>query len=153
MNDCYEPVQRSLERLLTSLSCTIHGVTIKNVLLTDFKIDIKDLNDLDGSSCLIECICSDRVRLYYRHNSFQISNITKHLLSTYNKSKLIKRKNMQDDNQKLSSNIIVDGGDSEEEEEEDQLLNKDDNRESRDRTHDNPTIDSGSTKHDKMRAF
>ena len=59
-------IEQEIVKLLVIMNNQIHGVTHDNITFNDFKIDIKKDNENDGPTCLIECICGDRVKMYFR---------------------------------------------------------------------------------------
>ncbi|CAF4958330.1 unnamed protein product, partial [Rotaria magnacalcarata] len=101
-------IGRSIMKLLTSLNNTIHGVVLTNVSLNDFIIDVKFTDDDNAPYGLVQCICGDKVRLYYRNNGFQVSNFSKHLKSTHNKSTFMTNKQTQPtDDPQFSNNMVL----------------------------------------------
>ncbi|CAF2804147.1 unnamed protein product [Rotaria sp. Silwood2] len=107
VKECYTSIERSIIKLLTNINNKIHGMIMTNVSSNDFKIDVKFVNDDVEPTCLIQCICGDRVRLYYRQNGFQISNLSKHLKSIYNKSEFVQINEEKIKNGSESSNDMV----------------------------------------------
>ncbi|CAF1351263.1 unnamed protein product [Rotaria sp. Silwood1] len=107
LKECYTSIERSIIKLLTNINNNVHGVIMTNVSSNDFKIDVKCVNDDAEPTCLIQCICGDRVRLYFRQNGFQISNLSKHLKSIYNKSKIVEINEDQNKNDSESSNDMI----------------------------------------------
>ncbi|CAF3035339.1 unnamed protein product [Rotaria socialis] len=101
-------IGRSIIKLLTNLNNTIHGVVLTNVSLNDFIIDVKFTDDDNAPYGLVQCICGDKVRLYYRKNGFQVSNFSKHLKSTHNKSTFMTNKQIQPaDDPQFSNNMVL----------------------------------------------
>jgi hypothetical protein len=79
-------IKQSIAQLLTKLAKHIHGITYTNVSVNDFKVIIEDINDFSTPVCTIQCICGDRIKLYFKNHRFQLSNLTKHVKAINNKS-------------------------------------------------------------------
>ncbi|CAF3873708.1 unnamed protein product [Rotaria sordida] len=62
---------------------------------------IEDINDQSVPRCSVQCICADRIKLFFNHNRFQLSNLIKHLRNDNNRSKfLMKNISQEIDDQK-----------------------------------------------------
>ncbi|CAF3000819.1 unnamed protein product [Rotaria sp. Silwood2] len=92
----YTIVKRSITNLLTNVKNNVHGIIHENISINNFKINITTISDTAAPTCSIQCICGDRVKLFYRNNGFQISNLAKHFKYTYDKSRLVINNTNQD---------------------------------------------------------
>ena len=90
-------VKRSIAILFATLKDTIHGTFVENASPNDIKIDIQCAPDDALPMCYVQCICGYRIRLYYRGNGFQTSNLLKHF-------KLNKPQYMTSDKKNRSNN-------------------------------------------------
>jgi hypothetical protein len=85
----HESVEESIGKLLIKLNKNIHGITNTNVSVNNFKISVEHTNNLLVPICSVQCICGDRVKLYFKHNQFQLSNFIKHIKTINNKRAFI----------------------------------------------------------------
>lgn len=135
IKEFYASIEQSLTKMLASINNKIHGIVIAEISSADFKIDVKCINDEVIPNCFVECICGDRIRLYYRRNNFQLSNLSKHVKSTYNKSKLkVNDQTREIDDSEFSNEIMID----------DECSEQDDESSSRNDINNDNTLDSTS---------
>lgn len=124
-------IEESIEKILKNINYNIHGNNYTNISTKDFKVIIENTNDSIVSTCSIECICSERIKLYLKNYRFQLSNFMKQLKIINNKSTLCtNNKNQQlDDSSNVLNQMDFD----------DQALRNESNR---------PTTQNYSTQHD-----
>lgn len=84
-----EWIKSSLDSLLAKLNKTIHGAVYTDVSIDDFKIFVEYTNDFSTPICSIQCICGNRVKLYFKNHQFQLSNFIKHVKMINNKRTLV----------------------------------------------------------------
>ena len=84
-----EWIKSSLDSLLAKLNKTIHGAVYTDVSIDDFKISVEYTNDFSTPICSIQCICGNRVKLYFKNHQFQLSNFIKHVKMINNKRTLV----------------------------------------------------------------
>lgn len=95
-------IEESMGRLLKSVDFKIHGTIYTDISVKDFKVIIENISNYIAPTCLVECICNERIRLYLKNNRFQLSNFTKHVKLIKNKSTL----SNNDENQQM--NVLTD---------------------------------------------
>ncbi|CAF4242226.1 unnamed protein product [Rotaria sp. Silwood2] len=74
-------IEESIDKLLIKMDRNIHGSVFTNVSVKNFQIFVDHNNELVTPTCSIQCVCSDRIKLYYKSQHFQLSNLIKHLNS------------------------------------------------------------------------
>ncbi|CAF3958390.1 unnamed protein product [Rotaria sordida] len=126
--DNYEYIQQCIMKMLINMKNTIHGVTQENISVNDFKIFLNNLNDDNISTCIIQCVCGDRIKLYSRYGQFQISNFSKHLKTTNKKSIIITNNKTKETDTSEGSNEMLVGDEQLEDENKNSFLNKSQNK-------------------------
>ncbi|CAM4823027.1 unnamed protein product [Rotaria magnacalcarata] len=91
-------IEESIGKILTNMKNHIHGHTYVNMSANAFGVMLESINDQSVPSCSVQCICGDRIKLFFNHNRFQLSNLIKHLRNDKNKSKLSIKNTSQDTN-------------------------------------------------------
>ncbi|CAF4536298.1 unnamed protein product [Rotaria sp. Silwood2] len=89
-------IQESIGKILTNMKNHIHRHTYVNISANDFGVMIEDINDQSLPRCSVQCICGDRIKLFFNHNRFQLSNLIKHLRNDNNRSKFLMKNISQD---------------------------------------------------------
>ncbi|CAF1462118.1 unnamed protein product [Rotaria sordida] len=74
-------IEESIDKLLIKMDRSIHGSVFNNVSVKNFQIFVDHNNELLTPTCSIQCVCNDRIKLYYKSQHFQLSNLIKHLNS------------------------------------------------------------------------
>ena len=82
-------IEESIGKILVNMKNHIHGNTYTNMSPTDFNVLMENLIDQSVPTCYIQCICGDRLRLFYNRNRFQLSNFIKHLRNNNTRSNLL----------------------------------------------------------------
>ena len=123
----YAYMDRSIMKLLRKINNIIHGVTFSNLSSDKFKIDISCTSDDAKPVCFIHCICGEPIRLYKRKNRYQLSNLSKHFKSTYNKENFIENNKHQDTHNSEYSTDMVVGDDNTGKEDESSFIDDIDN--------------------------
>jgi hypothetical protein len=102
-------IEEAIGKLLTNLKNNIHGDNYVNISANDFQVIIENINDQSVPSCFVQCLCGDRIKLFFNHSRFQLSNLIKHLKSTSNRSTLLmSNKRHEIDDQEVSDQMDVD---------------------------------------------
>jgi len=102
----YETVEESLDKVLIKLNKNIHGTIYTNVSVKNFKIFVEQTNNFPSSTCSVQCVCGDRVKLFLKHQQFQLSNLIKHLKVVNNKRPMVINNGSQELNDSQTSNQI-----------------------------------------------
>ncbi|CAF1482488.1 unnamed protein product [Rotaria sordida] len=88
-------IQESIGKILTNMKNHIHRRTYVNISANDFGIMIEDIDDQSVPRCSVQCICGDRIKLFFNHNRFQLSNLIKHLRNDNNGLKFLMKNTSQ----------------------------------------------------------
>jgi hypothetical protein len=101
----------SIAKLLTNMNNHIHGNTHANISANDFDVVIEKINDQSAPTCFVQCICGDRIKLFFNHSRFQLSNLIKHLKNNNNRSTLsMNNKSQEIDDSEDLDQMNVDKG-------------------------------------------
>jgi hypothetical protein len=110
LKKCYAAVEKSISNLLTHLHNNIHGINYTDVSAKDFNIVIEKKRDNILPICSIQCICGDKIKLYFKNNRFQVSNFMKHLKKNINKPRILMNDSSEDsDDPEVQSQMDLDG--------------------------------------------
>ncbi|CAF1651111.1 unnamed protein product [Rotaria sordida] len=88
-------IQESIGKILTNMKNHIHRRTYVNISANDFGIMIEDIDDQSVPRCSVQCICGDRIKLFFNHNRFQLSSLIKHLRNDNNGFKFLMKNTSQ----------------------------------------------------------
>ncbi|CAF4227594.1 unnamed protein product, partial [Rotaria sp. Silwood2] len=124
----YEYIQQCIMKMLINMKNTIHGITQENISVNDFKIFLNNLNDDNIPTCVIQCVCGDRIKLYSRYGQFQISNFSKHLKNTNKTSIIISNNKTKETDTSEGSNEILVGDEHSEDENKNSFMNESQNK-------------------------
>ena len=109
LKKCGKMIEEAVGKLLTNLKNNIHGDNYVNISTNDFQVIIEYKDDQSVPTCFVRCPCGDRIKLFFNHSRFQLSNLIKHLKSTSNRlTRLMNNKRQEIDDQEVSDQMDVD---------------------------------------------
>ena len=92
------PIENSIEKILANMQYNVHGDTSTRVTANDFEVIIEMKDGHPLPSCYVQCVCGDRIKLFFNYNRFQLSNFIKHLRNSNDRSKGLMESTNQESN-------------------------------------------------------
>ena len=89
-------IEESIGKILKNLNNHIRDHTYVDISANDFGITFGDITDQFLPYCSVQCICGNRMKLFFNHNQFQLSNLIKHLRNDNNRSKILMKNASQE---------------------------------------------------------